>query len=275
MFMAVHQSDIQHGIRHLALFGRPVCVHASLRSFGHVEGGARTVVQAFLQEQCTLLVPTFSWSFAVRPPLHFRMPRNGWNYEAFSGPTSGIGRIYTTDSSEIDREMGVIAATVVTWLGRARGNHPLCSFAAIGPLAEEIVAGQSHLDVYAPLDALARRNGVVLLAGVGVEKMTLLHLAEKAAGRTLFRRWANDVHGQPIAVEVGSCSDGFSRLEAHLQSDFISTEVRESNWKVFGASQVLNHATMAIEAEPDVTHCGDLACERCNDAIAGGPILLE
>jgi aminoglycoside N3'-acetyltransferase len=97
--------------------------------------------------------------------------------------------------------MGIIAATVVAWPHRARGNHPLCSFAAVGPLAEDITACQSPLDVYAPLEALTQRNGAVLLAGVGIEKMTLLHLAEKAAGRTLFRRWANDLHGQAVAVE--------------------------------------------------------------------------
>lgn len=273
--MAVHQRDIQDSIRILELSERPVCLHSSLRSFGHVEGGARAVVEAFLHEGCTLLVPAFTWVFAVPPPLHSRIPRNGWNYEAFSGPTSGIGRIYTPASTEIDREMGAIAATVATWPERARGNHPLCSFAAVGPLAEEIIAGQLPLDVYAPLNALAQRNGVVLLAGVGIEKMTLLHLAEKVAGRTLFRRWANDAHGQPIAVEVGSCSDGFSRLELHFQADVISTVVGQSKWKVSSSHQVLYEATLAIRADPNVTHCGDPTCDRCNDAVAGGPILLD
>jgi len=56
----VGREEIQAGIRELGLSGRPVCVHSSLRSFGIVTGGAETVVQAFVEEGCTLLVPTFA-----------------------------------------------------------------------------------------------------------------------------------------------------------------------------------------------------------------------
>ena len=35
-------------------------VHSSLASFGRVEGGAAAVVQAFLDEGCTIVVPAFS-----------------------------------------------------------------------------------------------------------------------------------------------------------------------------------------------------------------------
>jgi aminoglycoside 3-N-acetyltransferase len=70
--IAVTRRDIQEGIRSLRLCERPVCLHSSLSSFGNVEGGAVTVVEAFLQEGCTLLVPSFSWSFAVPPPLDLK-----------------------------------------------------------------------------------------------------------------------------------------------------------------------------------------------------------
>jgi aminoglycoside 3-N-acetyltransferase len=138
-----------------------------------------------------------------------------------------------------------------------------------------MISGQSPLDVYAPLDALARSNGAVLLAGVGIEKMTLLHWAEKASGRTLFRRWANDAHGQPVAVEVGGCSGGFSKVEPHFQSAVVTEEVGQSEWKVFSALHTVQDATLAIQANPNATHCGDVTCERCNDASAGGPLLGE
>jgi len=272
--MTVVQRDIQHSIRSLGLSGHPICLHSSLRSFGQVEGGAEVVVAAFLQEQCTLLVPTFSWTFAVPPPLHLRPPRNGWNYPAFSIPTPGSGGIYRPACPDIDREMGAIPVTVVGWPKRARGNHPLCSFAAVGPLAGAIIADQSPLDVFAPLSALAQRDGTVLLAGVGLDKMTLLHLAEKVAGRTPFRRWAHDCHGQPMTVEVGSCSNGFANFEPYLQAVLTSTLVGQSEWKAYPARQALHDATVAIQANPSVTHCSEQTCERCNDAVAGGPILF-
>jgi aminoglycoside N3'-acetyltransferase len=274
MTATITQRDIQRGIRRLGLSGRPLCLHASLGSFGHVVGGPEAVLEAFLEEDCTVVVPAFSWSFAVLPPLHLRPTRNGWNYQDFSDSTAAIEQIYTPASLAIDSDMGLIAATVVARPDRARGNHPLCSFAAIGPLAQDVTIGQSPEDVYAPLVALTQRNGAVLLMGVGLEKMTLLHLAEKAVGRTLFRRWANDVHGQSMAVEVGSCSNGFGHLESELQSLFSEAVVGQSKWQVCSAHESLRAATLAIRNTPDITHCSNPTCERCNDAIAGGPILL-
>jgi aminoglycoside 3-N-acetyltransferase len=273
--MAVTYQDIQHAIHALDLADQLICIHASLRSFGHVEGGALTVVRAFVDEQCTILVPSFSWSFAVPRPPHQRPTRNGWDYDAYPGPTAGLGRIFTPDTTEIDKEMGAIAATIVAWQGHIRGNHPLCSFTAIGPRARELVFEQAPLDMYAPLVALAQTDGFVLLVGVGLESMTLLHLAEKEVGRTMFRRWANDVQGNPIAVEAGSCSNGFGQFSPYLHPLLRMLRVGQSEWKLFPTRQTLQVAAEAIRANPTVTHCSNPACDRCNDAVAGGPILIE
>ena len=154
-----------------------------------------------------------------------------------------------------------------------RGNHPLDSFTAVGPSATELIAQQAPLDVYAPLRALIKLDDFVVLMGVGLEKLTLLHLAEKEAGRTLFRRWANDPHGEPMAVEVGGCSEGFGRLEPHLDHIMRRKTVGQSSWTLLQADQVLAHAAAAIRANPHITHCGVDPCERCNDAVKGGPKL--
>ena len=69
MAPTVGREEIRAGIRELGLSERPVCVHSSLRSFGKVDGGAATVVEAFVDEGCTLLVPTFSaMIFSIAPP---------------------------------------------------------------------------------------------------------------------------------------------------------------------------------------------------------------
>lgn len=273
LFMVVTQQDIRRAVRALGLAGRPVCLHSSLRSFGHVAGGAPSVVRSFLEEGCTLLVPTFSSAFEVAPPPHLRFQRNGWDYGVSPAPSAGSDRIYTPEAQDIDRDMGAVPAAVLGWPGRARGEHPLDSFTAVGPRAAEFVGGQSPSDVYAPLTALAREGGAVLLAGVGLERMTLLHLAEKEAGRTLFRRWANGADGEPVAVEVGGCSEGFGRLEPYLRSAMRIIVVGESTWKSFTADEALARAAAAVRADPQVTHCGVPTCARCNDAVTGGPVL--
>ncbi|HVF51365.1 MAG TPA: AAC(3) family N-acetyltransferase [Pyrinomonadaceae bacterium] len=271
--MNVTQHDLRDALRRLGLAGRVVCLHSSLRSFGRVEGGAASVVGAFLEEDCTLLVPTFSSGFEVAPPPGMRLERNGWNYDARPAPEADSGRIYTPAAHDIDRSMGAIPAEVIARKGRVRGNHPFDSFAALGARAAELVSGQKPSDVYAPLVALARAGGFVLLAGVGLERMTLLHLAERVAGRTLFRRWARGAHGETIYAEAGGCSEGFGNLETVLRPIMRTTTVGESFWRLFPASETIKLAADAIRAEPRITLCDDASCERCPDAVAGGPIL--
>ena len=270
----VTEKDIALAIEKLGLSGKPVCIHSSLRSFGWVEGGAKAIIQGFLNQGCTILVPTFSWRYAVPPPADDRPARNGWDYKVYPGRTSGVDLIFTPASNVLDREdMGAIPEAVLSMPSRVRGNHPLCSFTALGPLAERIVADQRPLDVYAPFAALADEKGFVVLMGVGFDRMTLLHFAEKLAGRNLFRRWANDLQGSPMATEVGGCSDGFTKFEAVLSPFTQRLEVGGSLWRVLPARQALDTATQAIREDPGITHCGDAQCQRCNDGVQGGPIL--
>jgi aminoglycoside 3-N-acetyltransferase len=271
--MVVTGDDLREALRGLGLAGRAVCLHGSLRSFGHVVGGAAAVVGAFTDEGCTLLVPTFSSAFEVAPPPHLQFERNGWDYDAARAPRRGAERVYAPDVPDIDGYVGAIPAAVLSRPGRVRGQHPLNSFTALGPRASELAAGQAPSDVYAPLRALVRAEGFVLLAGVGLERATLLHLAEREAGRTLFRRWANDAQGRPAAVEVGGCSEGFGRLEPHLRHLMRLTVVGSSRWTLLPAARALDCAAAAIRADPLITHCGARPCGRCDDAVRGGPIL--
>jgi aminoglycoside N3'-acetyltransferase len=274
--MATTVQEIQQAIQHLGLSGRALCQHASLRSFGWVEGGASAVLQRFLAEKCTVLVPTFSWNaFSVPAPVGMRPERNGYDYAVPRPPSPGMNRIYTPQTQEIDLDMGAIPAAVVAFPQRVRGNHPLCSFSAIGPQAKELVAGQEPLHVFAPLEALAATQGWVLLMGVGLESMTLIHLAEQKAGRRLFRRWANGLDRQPMEVEVGGCSYGFEQLTPLLASIEKRLEVGQSLWRAFAAKDILEIARQAIQHNPSITHCSEEACWRCQDAIAGGPLLTS
>ena len=269
---SVASAALRRAVRALGLAGRPVCVHASLRSFGWVEGGARTVVGAFLAEGCTVLVPAFASAFRAPPPAGWWLPQNAWAPGAGADAAPGGGRGYTPDTPEIDRDLGAVPAAVVATPGRRRGAHPSDSFAAVGPLADALIRGQRPLDNYAPLRALAERDGAAALLGVGLRKLTLLHLAEQRAGRRAFRRWARGATGRPIEVATGSCSKGFPRLEAVLRPLGQEATVGQSRWRVFPAAAALDAAAGAIRREPTITHCGRPDCESCNDAVRGGPL---
>jgi aminoglycoside 3-N-acetyltransferase len=176
-------------------------------------------------------------------------------------------------SQEVDKDMGALAAAVLARPERIRGQQPLCSFTAVGPLAHHLIPPQSPVRVFAPLEMVAHAGGSIVLMGVGLEAMTLLHLAEQRAGRHSFWRWANDAEGQPMAVAVGGCSDGFNALAPVLASLKRETVVGMSRWQVFPARETLDVAAREIREHPAITHCGRQTCERCNDAVLGGPPL--
>jgi aminoglycoside N3'-acetyltransferase len=275
--VSVDTEDIRSGLRALGLSGVPICVHSSLRSIGWVEGGAGAVIDAVLAEGCTLLVPTFSDAFFVSPPADpaLRPPRNGYDFIDLV-TDKGVqqkARVFTIDTLEIDRDMGAIPAAVLSIPGHVRGNHPLCSFSALGPRAKELVESQTPGQVFMPLRKLAALGGFILLIGVDLTSMTLIHLAEQFADRSLFKRWALESTGAVIMADCGGCSDGFNQLEPILSTLRSEANVGESRWQAFPATGVIEAAAAAIREDPRITHCDDPDCARCNDAIAGGPIL--
>ena len=255
----------------LGLGGSPVCVHSSFRAFGGVEGGPDAVIDGFLAAGCTVLVPAFTYQYMVDAPPGPVPERNAW--------TAGVPRTpppmtpYDQSTVEVHRDMGAIPAAVCVRPDRARGRHPVCSFAAVGPLAEDLIGGQAPHDKMAPLAALAAAGGSVVLMGVGLQRMTLLHHAEQLAGRAMFRRWAQDADGSTIPVEMGGCSEGFGALEAALAHLERAAVVGRSTWRVFPAAATAAAAAAAILTDPAITRCPDPDCGRCEAAMAGGPVL--
>lgn len=273
--MSVSKSDIGKVLVDLGINKKPVCVHSSLSSFGWIDGGAESIVQGFLNEECTLLVPTFADAFSVFPPEHLRPSQNGCgDYSWLTNDNSKeINNFYSSTSNEVDLEMGAIPKTILRLNNRLRGNHPLNSFTAIGSYAEELILKQAPLNVYAPLKAIAELGGYVVLMGVNFNRLTLIHLAEQMAGRNLFRRWAKDSEGLTIEVEVGGCSEGFIKLQDVLMPVTKKVKVGQSEWNVLDVNSMLEISENAIRNNPMITHCGDYRCDRCNDAVKGGPIL--
>jgi aminoglycoside 3-N-acetyltransferase len=120
----------------LGLSGRPVIVHASLRSFGQpIEGGADVVLDALLARGCTVLVPAFTeLLFGVAPPASLRPLRNGVDYGTYRGqPSHRNSPVYRVNCRHINPDLGALSATLIARQGAQRGAHPLNSFAAFGP----------------------------------------------------------------------------------------------------------------------------------------------
>ncbi|MDT0309352.1 AAC(3) family N-acetyltransferase [Streptomyces sp. DSM 44917] len=272
---AVTGRELAEAVDRLGLTGRPVMLHGSLRSFGRpLAGGPDGLLDALLWRGCTVLVPAFSEPyFDVPPPPGMRPERNGVDYAAFGRrPPLPDGPVYSPTCGLICARMGALPAALIARGGARRGLHPLNSFAALGPLAAELAGAQTPADLYAPVRLLAEHGGSVLLAGVGLDRMTALHLAEQRAGRRLFVRWARTGDGRVAMVEVGSCSEGFPRLGPRLAHLAASTTVAASRWTAYPAREMLDAAAALIAADPTLTRCGHPRCRACPDAVAGGPL---
>lgn len=268
--MSVVYNDIIKAIRKKKLSGEILCIHSSLKSFGSVDGGAETVIKAFLDENCTIVVPTFSYDFEVQPPKDLKLLQNGYDYSINIVHSE---KIFTEQCNDIAKSMGLIPKTVLATKGRFRGIHPLNSFTAIGPKAEEIILGQTFQDVYEPLRKIYELGGKLILIGVDLTKATPIHFSEQLAGKNLFVRWVKNSKNEIVNVRVGSCSEGFNQLTPFVENIEDNIVVGNSKWRIYNFKEFIDSTTDAIRNNSEITHCDNKDCLRCNDMAKGGVIL--
>ncbi len=165
---AVIYGDIVSGLRGLGLRpGDRVLAHSSLSSFGYVEGGAGTVIDALLDvvgPDGTVLAPTLTGDETLSPA-------NPPRFDPRSSPC-WTGRIPETLRMRPDA---------------TRSLHPTHSVAAIGRDAESLtrehILSLTPCDEHSPYGKLAGLpNGYVLLIGVSCQSLTILHHVEEIAG---------------------------------------------------------------------------------------------
>jgi aminoglycoside N3'-acetyltransferase len=123
------------------------------------------------------------------------------------------------------RELGIVADTFWRMPDVVRSDNPH-AFAAIGPLAERIVA-QHPVDVphglYSPVGRVYELDGQVLLLGVDHTANTTIHLAESLAD-VRYRRSKHLIvlrDGSATRVdyaEIDHCCENFSLVDTWLDA---------------------------------------------------------
>ena len=220
------RTGLTHDLGRLGVRPRDtVLVHSSLTSLGWVVGGQVTVVQALLDAlgpDGTLVVPAQTGDNSdPKDWAHPPVPEAWWQVIRDHMPAFDPTLTPT-------RSMGVIAEAVRTWPGARRSDHPVTSFAAVGPLADEITAVHDldcQLGERSPLAALERVGARGLLLGVGWDVCTSFHLAEYRVPGL-----ARTAHGAAVRVPAAD------HAPARAWVTFDDVDVDSEDFEALGAA---------------------------------------
>lgn len=268
--LAVSEASLAAGLRRLGLAGKPVAVHSSLRSFGRVEGGAETVLNALQSVGSTVLLPGFQCAAKIPPPPGQRYRQNGCDYAVhfdFINPP----RPFEVLTAPVHPKMGAVCHTFARRPGTLRSNHPWHSWLGAGPQAAAWLADHPWESTGRPLEKLAAAGGYVVLLGVDLSSCTAIHLAEEHAGRRPFIRWAMDARGVIREVATSGCAKGFTALLPFCQDLFRSELIGTCRAQAAPIADLVDRLAPVIRAQPELTRCGP-DCLRCGDAILCGPL---
>lgn len=243
MEKTVNQVEIAEGLRRLGLSnGDIVFVHSSLKSFGHVDGGAETVVKAFLEvigSEGTLTVPIFRNYF--------------WD---------GPDQVWDRDNSP--SLMGIISETVRTWEGNRRSYHAPHPIAAIGRFADDLTERHNLTDFSfdSPFSRLLELDAWIIMLGVDYNRCTMIHLLEERT-EIPYRRWI-DLSGivinnsisqrktYPFLARYSGIGNDFNPLGKRLEADgkVNMTNIGESTVRCFRSRDLYEYGMRSIRQDP-------------------------
>ncbi len=155
------KSDLQNDIKELGINSKDtLLIHSSMKAIGEVEGGADTVLDAFMEymKEGLLIFPTHTWE------------QMNNEYRVF--------RVDTEPSC-----VGLLTNMFLKRPGVIRSWHPTHSVAAYGRDAKEYISGEENYDTPCPRNGcwgkLYDRKAKVLFLGCSLKKNTYLHGVEE------------------------------------------------------------------------------------------------
>ena len=156
---------------------------------------------------------------------------------------------------------GPMAELVRRAEGAARSAHPILSFAGIN--AEDLLEAQTLEDPFAPIDALSRAGGDVLLINVDQTANAALHLAGQRAGRRQFLRWALTPGGVVECPSFPGCPNGFNAVEEKLQGASQTASAGAIHLQRIPLRDLIHTASGWIREDPSAMLCDDAECLLC------------
>lgn len=260
--------EFKAAFEELGLADKPVIAHASLKRFGHFQGGANLVLRTMLASFKSVMMPAFTYKTMVTPEVG--PPNNGIKY----GSETDLNKMAEPfkPAMRADPMMGMLPETLRSHTSAKRTSHPILSFAGIN--ADEFLDTQTLYEPLAPIGALAEAGGWVVLINVDHTVNTGIHYAEKLAGRKQFVRWAL------LGDRVAQCSNypgdssGFNAIEEYIKPDTRRVPIGEGFVQAISLKRLFEAVGEMIKKDPLALLCQRTDCERCSAVrnVTGGTI---
>ncbi len=251
-------AELKRAFDGLGLAGKPVIAHASLKKFGDIPGGPKTVIQALLASCSGVVMPAFTYKTMIVPEVG--PPNNGITYGSKTDHNKMAQPF--THTMPPDKMMGILPAALLRERRALRTSHPILSFSGIH--TDDILLTQTLFDPLAPIKALADKNGWMVLINVDHTANTSIHYAEKLAGRRQFIRWAM------IPDRILECpgypgdSSGFNEIEEYIRTDTIRVDMEGGAFiQAVPLKRLMDAVVECIKRDPLALLCQRSDCERC------------
>lgn len=250
--------------------GGVLVVHSGFKSLGPVEGGPRTVVEALgaaIGEEGTLLTPAFTTQ--LTDPACWPFPPSE------AERTRLLAEMPLYDPAETPpHKMGAVVKALWRTPGVVRSDHPVTSWLALGPRADELTRAHPREDpegLDGPVGRAYRADAQVLLLGVEHDADTTIHLAESLLDMPHLyvlpdrypERGPDGKHRFRAVTKTTKCSDGFVKIDPHLEAATRRGTVGDAPARLLRSRSIVRAAVELMARDPDALLCDDPECVHC------------
>jgi len=241
--------------------GDVVLVHSSLTNIGYVEGGAETVIRAFMEiltDRGTLVMPTFSHNASYSKNLKEKY----------------------YDPSKTHSQTGIISDVFWKMPGVLRNNQPTHSLSAWGKHAEYIIKTNKTMEPYVREGSFGRLydvNARIVMLGCGLAPNSTLHAVEEWAGIPTLKdceTYYNDEMGKPVTVitmqpiydrDFYWSNRRITKSEALFRKKGIIKDcnVGLADVHIINYRDIVNEGLKALRSDPVLFHCDNPECKDC------------
>lgn len=235
----------------------PVLLHVSDRSTEQIQGGAKTLIGTLRESFPTLMMPAFTYQTMVYPK---KGPRdNGVEYN--NPPLDNREALFFHPHLPVSDKVGKIPESFRKLPDVKRSTHPILSFS--GLRVDDALQSQTLSRPYAPIAALEKRGGWVLLIDQDQTKNFTIHYALYKGGRTLFTRWALTSAGVKTCPHFPGCADGFPTLDRYLQEVSHHRQIETLPMTAIPIQSILRNVQTLLDQDPLALLCDQDHCLKC------------